>query len=305
MKQFLKTPFLFLLLVTMLISLPFVWKEMGILPLAAEDTLSPEESETPDAPELSQPEEPVPPSLPEPQAPVTVPEAPKEPEASDTPNIPAVSPSAGDPWELPVAPDPSQEPKEPVKPEEPFVNALFIGDSRTVGLAEYSGIPDADFYAYTGMSVYTAFKKESSVGGWEKGTLLEDVLTGRQYDRVYLMLGINELGYNFNSTVEKYGEVVSKIRELQPDAYLILEASLHVTSARSDSDKTFNNSNIDRMNLAQAAYADNQHIFYIDVNPVFDDENGALAKEYTGDNTHPYGKYCAKWAEWLMENTPA
>lgn len=78
-----------------------------------------------------------------------------------------------------------------------------------------------------------------------------------------------------------------------------------MTSARSDSDKTFNNSNIDRMNLAQAAYADNQHIFYIDVNPVFDDENGALAKEYTGDNTHPYGKYYAKWAEWLMENTPA
>lgn len=210
MKQFLKTPFLFLLLVTMLISLPFVWKEMGILPLAAEDTLSPEESETPDAPELSQPEEPVPPSLPEPQAPVTVPEAPKEPEASDTPNIPAVSPSAGDPWELPVAPDPSQEPKEPVKPEEPFVNALFIGDSRTVGLAEYSGIPDADFYAYTGMSVYTAFKKESSVGGWEKGTLLEDVLTGRQYDRVYLMLGINELGYNFNSTVENMAKLFLK-----------------------------------------------------------------------------------------------
>ena len=36
------------------------------------------------------------------------------------------------------------------------------------------------------------------------------------------MLGVNELGYNFQKTVERYGEMVQQIRELQPDAYLIL-----------------------------------------------------------------------------------
>ena len=244
---------------------------------------------------------------------------PEQPELRDPPEDPISPPAPQMPAEPqppePVLPEPvpdqpeepeePEEPSTPVKPEDPFSNALFIGDSRTVGIAEYSGITEADFFAFTGMSVYTAFKKESAVGSWQKGTLLADALQARQYDRVYLMLGVNELGYNFQKTVERYGEMVQQIRELQPDAYLILEASLHVTKKRSDTDSTFNNSNIDRMNQAQAAYADGEHIFFIDVNPAFDDETGALNQDYTFDNTHPYGKYYSKWADWLRENTPA
>lgn len=299
MKKLLKTPFLLLLLLSMLVALPFLWKEMGILPAHSTEVPTPDAPVLSDVPEPSLPETPAlpeEPSVSEPPQPADVPKVPDVPasDVQEEPNTPEVSDE----------PEP-EEPEEPVKPEDPFENALFIGDSRTVGIAEYSGISDADFYAYTGASVYTIFKKESTVGGWEKGTLLENVLSDTQYDRIYLMLGVNELGYNFNTTMEKYGELVAKLRELQPDAYLILQASLHVSSARSDSDTTFNNGNIDRLNQAQAAYADNEHIFYIDVNPVFDDENGALAKEYTGDNTHPYGKYYAKWADWLRENTPA
>ena len=246
------------------------------------------------------------------------PQPPEQPELRDPPADPITPPAPQPPEDpqpqppepvfpepVPDQPEEPEEPSAPVKPEDPFTNALFIGDSRTVGIAEYSGITEADFFAFTGMSVYTAFKKESAVGSWQKGTLLADALQARQYDRVYLMLGVNELGYNFQKTVERYGEMVQQIRELQPDAYLILEASLHVTKKRSDTDSTFNNSNIDRMNQAQAAYADGEHIFFIDVNPVFDDETGALNQDYTFDNTHPYGKYYSKWADWLRENTPA
>lgn len=226
-------------------------------------------------------------------------QAEQEPPSPQLPELPQPVP------DQPEEPEESEEPSTPVKPEDPFTNALFIGDSRTVGIAEYSGITEADFFAFTGMSVYSALKKESSVGSWKKGTLLADALQSQQYDRVYLMLGVNELGYNFQKTVERYGELVQQIRDLQPDAYLILEASLHVTKKRSDTDSTFNNSNIDRMNQAQAAFADGEHIFFIDVNPVFDDETGALNQDYTFDNTHPYGKYYSKWADWLRENTPA
>lgn len=309
MKKLLKTPFLLLLLLSMLVALPFVWKEMGILPAYPQENITPEAPVLSDAPNASSPETPTASDSVDAADNSNIPEAPELPNVSASSPLPEIpdtpDPSPDAPDLPPEEPDEPEEPEKPVKPEDPFINALFIGDSRTVGIAEYSGISDADFYAYTGASVYTIFKKESTVGAWEKGTLLENVLAERQYDRIYLMLGVNELGYNFNTTMEKYGELISRLRELQPDAYLILQASLHVASARSDSDNTFNNGNIDRLNQAQAAYADNEHIFFIDVNPVFDDENGALAKEYTGDNTHPYGKYYAKWADWLRENTPA
>lgn len=286
MKKILNAPFLLALLLTMLVAAPFVWKEMGLFPSPTGQQAE-QEPPSPQLPELRDP-----------------PEDPISPPAPQTPAEPQ-PPEPAFPEPVPDQPEEPEEPSAPVKPEDPFTNALFIGDSRTVGIAEYSGITEADFFAFTGMSVYTAFKKESAVGSWQKGTLLADALQARQYDRVYLMLGVNELGYNFQKTVERYGEMVQQIRELQPDAYLILEASLHVTKKRSDTDATFNNSNIDRMNQAQAAYADGEHIFFIDVNPAFDDETGALNQDYTFDNTHPYGKYYSKWADWLRENTPA
>ena len=296
MKKIWNAPFLLALLLTMLAAAPFVWKEMGLFSAPAWQQTEQE----PPAPQ--QPEQ-LPPEQPELRDPS---EDPISPPAPQTPEDPQPQPPEPDlPAPVPDQPEEPEEPPAPVKPEDPFVNALFIGDSRTVGIAEYSGITEADFFAFTGMSVYTALKKESAVGSWQKGTLLADALQSRQYDRVYLMLGVNELGYDFQKTVERYGELVQKIRELQPDAYLILEASLHVTKKRSDTDATFNNSNIDRMNQAQAAYADGEHIFFIDVNPVFDDETGALNQDYTFDNTHPYGKYYSKWADWLRENTPA
>ena len=294
MKKILNAPFLLALLLTMLVAAPFVWKEMGLFPSPTGQQAE-QEPPAPQQPEQLLPEQP---ELRDP------PEDPISPPAPQTPAEPQ-PPEPAFPEPVPDQPEEPEEPSAPVKPEDPFTNALFIGDSRTVGIAEYSGITEADFFAFTGMSVYSALKKESSVGSWKKGTLLADALQSQQYDRVYLMLGVNELGYNFQKTVERYGELVQQIRDLQPDAYLILEASLHVTKKRSDTDATFNNSNIDRMNQAQAAFADGEHIFFIDVNPVFDDETGALNQDYTFDNTHPYGKYYSKWADWLRENTPA
>ena len=295
MKKILNAPFLLALLLTMLVAAPFVWKEMGLFSAPAMEQTE-QEPPAPQLPELRDP----------PQEPPSPPEELPSPPAQDDPEGPDTMPELPQPVpDQPEEPEEPEEPATPAKPEDPFTNALFIGDSRTVGIAEYSGITEADFFAFTGMSVYSALKKESSVGSWKKGTLLADALQSQKYDRVYLMLGINELGYNFQKTVERYGELVQQIRDLQPDAYLILEASLHVTKKRSDTDSTFNNSNIDRMNQAQAAFADGEHIFFIDVNPVFDDETGALNQDYTFDNTHPYGKYYSKWADWLRENTPA
>ena len=39
---------------------------------------------------------------------------------------------------------------------------------------------------------------------------------------------------------------------------------------------------------------------YIDVNEIFDDENGNLRAEYTSDNTHILGKYYVNWTEWIL-----
>lgn len=217
---------------------------------------------------------------------------------------------------VPEAPEPAEEvlPEEVLPEEEPdkepkmyeadtsyFDDALFIGDSRTVGLHEYGDLGGAEVVADSGMNVYKIFEKEFDTVSGEK-KLLETVLSERQFGKVYLMLGINELGYDFDRTVAKYAELVGRIREMQPDAKIFLEANLHITGKKSASSPVYTNENINRFNAAAAQMADNRTVFYLDVNELFDDENGDLAETYTMDNAHVLGKYYSDWVEWILRH---
>lgn len=185
-----------------------------------------------------------------------------------------------------------------------FDDALFIGDSRTMGISEYGTITNADFFADTGMSVYNVQTAQISVPSVGKVTL-EELLQSKAYGKIYIMLGINELGYEFTSTVDKYQELISQVQEMQPEAIIYIEGNLHVTRSRSDSDPTFNNTAIDRFNQAIAAFANGQDIFYLNINELFDDEDGNLRADYSSDNTHILGKYYPLWCDWLLEKAVA
>lgn len=181
-------------------------------------------------------------------------------------------------------------------------DALFIGDSRTVGISEYAGIEDADFYANVGMSVYNVGDKPVSVPTVGKVTL-DELLSKKQYGKIYIMLGINEIGYDFDQTISKYKSLVDHIEEKQPGARIFVQANLHVTKRRSVSDSIVNNEAINRFNTAVSEIADGKKIFYMDVNSVFDDSEGNLSEEKSGDNAHLFAKYYIEWGDWIVGQT--
>ena len=185
--------------------------------------------------------------------------------------------------------------------KEYFDDALFIGDSRTVGISEYGDLNNAIFFANTGMSVYNVFEKNVSVP--QVGKLkLEQLLTYKKFGKIYIMLGINELGYNQEKTLKKYKDLLKFVQEKQSNAIIYIEANLHVAAERSNKDKTINNININKINNEISQLADNEKIFFIDVNEKFDDENGNLSSNYTQDNVHIYAKYYKEWSDWLSQN---
>lgn len=196
----------------------------------------------------------------------------------------------------PVLPEP---PAEPVTPPEPVSmdDALFIGDSRVTGLMEYSGL-SADFFTFEGMSVYNIHDKPLSVPDVGKMTLTE-LLNNKSYGKIYLMLGINELGHDLNQTISAYSELVDDIRQMQPDAVLFIMANLHVTESMSSSHSYITNSAINAFNQRISQLADGKTIFYLDSNPEFDNANGSLSDEYTSDGAHPYAKHYVQWGEWI------
>ena len=189
--------------------------------------------------------------------------------------------------------------------EDYFNDAAFIGDSRTVGLFEYGGIEErADFYAKISLTIYDVFTtpvaKDEETG---KKITVEEALMQKSYGKIYLMLGINELGTGTTDTfMEEYEKVVARIRELQPDAIIYVQGIMKVTGAKDAEDEIFNNTNIEDKNRAIAGLADNRDIFYIDVNEVVCDAEGSLNAEYTVDEVHLKAKYYEIWKQFLLEH---
>ena len=186
-----------------------------------------------------------------------------------------------------------------------FADAVFIGDSRTVGMYEYGGLKDTStFYAATGLSVHKLFtaKIVQDPDSGQKITV-EEALSKRQFSKIYLMIGINEMGTGTaESFLEKYAESVQHIRELQPDAVIYLQSIMQVTQKRSDKGDAITKEGIDLRNEGIAALADNVHIFYLNVNESVCDETGALCADYTHDGVHLKAQYITLWKEYLKSH---
>lgn len=184
-----------------------------------------------------------------------------------------------------------------------FDDALFIGDSRMVGMHDYSGLDNATYYAEVGLTIYSLFDdKIAPLADGSMGTI-EQALQEKQFGKIYLMVGINELGTGTRERfLETYRAAVEKIHALQPDALIFIQGILYVTESRSQSDAYINNPNIIARNSDIATLADNKQIFYIDVNEVYSDGNGNLSTEYSFDNAHLKGACYDQWVTFLMEH---
>lgn len=185
-----------------------------------------------------------------------------------------------------------------------FNDAAFLGDSRTLGIYDYVGFDGADFFCDNGMTIFKLFKDE---GVTEQGTGqkvdLKQVLQERHYGKIYIMLGMNELGYgNTTMYMQEYLSVVQQIRAWQPDAIIFIMANLHVSREKNNMETEFNNININDKNVACARLANGTDIFYLDSNPMFTDSEGFLQSEMTFDGVHLYAQHYDKWRQFLTEH---
>lgn len=172
-----------------------------------------------------------------------------------------------------------------------FDDALFIGDSRTVGISEYGTLQNADYFCSTGLAPSKVLDEKIS------GKTLGEKLSSKEYGKIYLMIGINEVGNPYDNTAADIERAVAAIREAQPEALIFLEANLHV--AKSAQSNAITNERIDELNKRIAELADGDTIFYIDVNPLFDDDKGNLREDCSSDGVHVLAKYYQTWCEWL------
>ena len=184
--------------------------------------------------------------------------------------------------------------------EEYFADAVFIGDSRTEGLKMFGGPQNATYYTCNGLKVDTVFTRPVvPTASGEKVTVME-ALRQESFKKVYIMLGINELGWAYSELfINKYAEVVEEIKKNAPAAQIYLQSILPVTAERSQSDDIFNNANIRRYNDLIQQMAAEKRLYYLDVAQCMADAEGNLFSDASTDGIHLKKNYCERWFDYL------
>ena len=212
----------------------------------------------------------------------------------------------------------TEDPQEQVEPQEPEVpkenntsnnertfgnNVAFIGDSRTQAFLMYAGVNEAIDYTNVGLMVDTAVtKKFVKADKGEKVTILED-MAKRNIDTVYIMLGVNELGWNYsNIFIDKYGELIDLIRQIDPNCEILVQSIIPLTKTKSDNDDIYKNERVKEYNDLLKEMSKEKNVKYIDVASVLSNNNGDLPEEASTDGVHLNKEYCLEWLDYLKKN---
>ena len=235
----------------------------------------------------------------------TTPSPTPEPTPTPTPTPtpePTPTPTPEPDWSQPVPES------QGVEPEEWFSDAVFIGDSRTDGFRLFSGVTtDADFLVHTGLSVYDVMGDKPVIRrGDEKISILE-ALGEKQYGKVYIALGVNELGYrDAREFADVYGELIDAIRECQSEAVIYIQSIIPVNAEKCeiyDQRSYVTNESIAAYNETLAAMAEEKQVRLVNVSEALVDEDGEASYDLSADGVHFKREGYVLWLDYLLTHT--
>jgi len=194
---------------------------------------------------------------------------------------------------------------EPVE-EEWFADAAFVGDSRTDGLKLYSGIKGASFFSYKGLSVFNIDDQECIPLDGGRVTAL-DALSRNQYEKVFIMLGINELGYKDTDAFRQaYSDLVAAVKETQPEADIYIQLQPPVNEAvasKSGMSAHITNERVLMFNEEITKVSEEHETALVDVWEALVTEEGELPAEITNDGVHMKVGGYKIWYDYLRSHT--
>ena len=180
-----------------------------------------------------------------------------------------------------------------------FSAAVFLGDSRTEGLSLYGGLEEATFFTQKGMTVDSIFTKPAIATSAGKLTVMQ-ALEQQPFEQVFIMLGVNELGYVYSDIfISRYEKIIDGIREINPQAKIYIQAILPVTKAKSQKGAVFNNRRVQEYNALLLEMSERKRVTYLETDRAVADAEGCLPAEASSDGVHLTAEYYKKWGDYL------
>ena len=138
--------------------------------------------------------------------------------------------------------------------------------------------------------------------GYFLGYLIS-ALTGKQYGKIYICLGLNELGWAYPEVFEEdYRTLITQIRSIQPTALIYLLAIVPVNETQFDNDYIYN-TRIQQYNSMILSVAESNRIYYVDCYAGMADASGALNPSYTSDGFYINEAGAEAWWNYIASHT--
>lgn len=183
--------------------------------------------------------------------------------------------------------------------DEFFSDAAFMGNSLMDGFRMFSGLTTCDYYAATSMTVVGATTNYCiALDSGAQGTLVEG-LCQKPYGKIYILLGINEIGGEPSSFAELYGDMLDTIIAAQPDCDIYVMGLTPVSYAKSTSSDIFNMERVKLYNEQLYNVAKDKQCYYLDLVSALAGEDGYLPAEETPDGVHFSTALYQKWLAYV------
>lgn len=181
-----------------------------------------------------------------------------------------------------------------------FEDAAFFGNSLMKGLGAYGRIRSGDFVAATSASVLNVeLTHNVEVENGDPITLF-DALIQKEYAKIYMLLGINEISFDPNYFGELYGKLIDRIRLWEPVADIYIMSLSPVTESCSNESPMFNMDRIRAYNEVLFALAEEKECYFVDLCQALAEEDGYLAEDMAlDDGIHLQRPKYLQWEEYL------
>ena len=180
-----------------------------------------------------------------------------------------------------------------------FADAAFLGNSLMDGLRLFGGLRYGDFYSGTSASVISVnLLQDAKNSAGEPCTRMEALLE-KQYRKVYVIFGINELAFEPESFAEIYAELLAQIAAGEPNALIYVLSLTPITQERDAEDDVFTRERILQYNAAIAEMAVKNGYIYLDLYDALVGEDGWLPEAQSTDGIHFKPSKYVEWANFL------
>lgn len=170
---------------------------------------------------------------------------------------------------------------------EAYLNhCIFLGDSRTVAMANYGYVAEDSTLAEVGLAHVNAINHTYTYSTGLQYTM-STYLETHKADVIYISYGVNGISFTEEEQYkEKYEELVDYVMDAAPDSKIVIQGIWPIKEGYPMTQK-FTNADIDYYNDFLLELAEEKGIYYLDSNTVLKDDYNTMKDIYnSGDGLH-------------------